>query len=166
MRKIDHTKAYTPEDIEFLRMAGAPYMEDWIAQNAKTHKYDVPDGKTTDNGTPLEVKPVVGEDAAGEPVVTLDPNTGAPRLVDPTGGVVPEDQADEYDYGYDQWKVAELDSEVQARNKLEDRKTDVVVVGTGKDGNVTKADLIKALRLWDAENVGVLSDEDENSDEA
>jgi hypothetical protein len=66
-----------------------------------------------------------------------------------------EDEEDELDYT--KWPVKELEDEVAARNAMKDT-TKVDVVGTGKDGAVRKADLVKGLRLWDQENPDALKD--------
>lgn len=57
-----------------------------------------------------------------------------------------DDGADEDADDYDQWKVSELQAEADSRDPRP------VVTGTGKNGAVTKADLIAALRVWDQEN--------------
>jgi hypothetical protein len=67
---------------------------------------------------------------------------------DSSGGVEPSDD------DYEEWKVPELTAEVENRNKVEGA-THVEIVGTGKDGKITKPDLIKGLRLWDLENPDV-----------
>lgn len=60
------------------------------------------------------------------------------------GDITPDPEPDDYD----EWTRSELDDEIGKREKL----APVTVVGTGKNGNVLVTDLVKALRLWDAEN--------------
>lgn len=162
MRKMDHTKAYSPEDIAFLRQMGVPYAEDWIRQNAETHGYD-PDQPNTPDDT--LTKPVIGpEGAVGNGAPVIDPATGAPRLVDPTnpeatiGSAESESNMDD---DYDRWKMPELQADVAARNEMPDT-TQVEVIGTGQNGTVLKADLIAGLRKWDRENPDALKDDDED----
>jgi hypothetical protein len=160
MRKIDHTKRYSAEDIAFLRQMGVPYANDWIARNAEEHGYDPNQSEVPEDTVSRTVIGAEGGVGNGAPVI--DPATGAPRLVDPTN---PEDviggKSEDVDDDYDKWTVAELEADVKARNEMPDT-TEVQIVGTGKDGKVIKTDLIKGLRLWDADNPGALSDGDED----
>lgn len=134
MKKINEDKLYSAEDVAWLRQAGGYGVEERIAENAKRFGGDVEDPETPDDEVPKS---------------TLDPNATA-------GTRVPEGDDD-----YDQWKVSELEREVKARDEMEGT-TAVTVEGTGAGGNITKSDLIKALRIWDAENPGVLDDSDED----
>lgn len=166
MRKMDHTKRYSADDLAWLRMAGSPYFNSLIEANAREFKYDPNTGvdipeDTTTQGTVGDEAVVQPPAPVVQPPAPVDPATTAARRVDPTEGGSEGVSGEDADDDYDQWKVAELENEVKARDKLsEDREgvTPVTVVGTGKDGNVTKADLIKGLRLWDAENPDVLDD--------
>lgn len=59
----------------------------------------------------------------------------------------PEDP-EGFEDDYDDWKTGELEAQVVARAEI----APIEVVGTGAHGNVLKADLVKALRLWDQTN--------------
>lgn len=139
MRKINWDEKLSDDDIVWLRNAGF-MSEEQIATHQAQFDADVPD-------------PEIPEDEAtrsalsGESAVTPAETGDGPLLVDPTQA---DPQAGEQD-DYDQWSVSELKAEVDARNGIPDT-SDVEVEGTGKSGAVTKADLIKGLRLWDAEN--------------
>jgi hypothetical protein len=155
MRKLNDDKAYTEDDIAWIRQAGIPFGEERIAQNAERFKTEVPPAEPDGDGP--GARPAVGQEAAGT-ALEFDPGSGAPRLVSP---VVESDSDEAVLDDYDTWKVPELESEVKARNEMPDT-TEVEVVGTGKDGKVVKPDLIKGLRLWDAENPDALKDDDED----
>jgi hypothetical protein len=150
MRKLDHDKAYSEDDIWFIRQAGWPNSEELIARNAEQFGIEVPEVEGHDPAIP-----VVGSEAAAGTFIPPDPATSAVRLIDPMdpdgtkseGEEVADDDGDDYDT----WTKPDLEGEVSARNDLADT-SDVVVVGTGRDGNVVKADLIKGLRLWDIDN--------------
>jgi len=64
------------------------------------------------------------------------------QTINPDPEETPEDEDDDYD----EWTLAELEEEVAKRDPSPE------VVATGKGGKALKADLIKALRLWDQEN--------------
>lgn len=68
---------------------------------------------------------------------------------------VTEENADEIP-PYPKWTLPDLEREVEERNAEEDRdEADLIEVeGTGKDGNVVKADLIRALEADDARDEG------------
>lgn len=156
MRKLDHTKPYSEDDIAFIRQMGVPYGEDWIRVNAETHGEPTPEPEEVPDDT--VTRGVVGADAVGQPPAQPDPATGAPRLVDPTQAGAAELEPDDYP----DWSKGDLEAEVTARNQMENT-TDVEVVGTGSGGNVTKADLVKGLRLWDQENPGALGKDDDEA---
>lgn len=154
MRKLDDEKAYTEEDIAWIRQAGIPFGEERIAQNAEKFGTKVPDAEVPDDESGI-LRQVVGADAAGV-VPEIDPESGAPRLVNPAGDQTDDEPSDDYD----QWSKKELEDEVAARNDMPETSA-VEVTGTGKNGNVLAADLIKGLRLWDAENPDALKGDDE-----
>lgn len=141
MRKINWEEKLSDTDIEWLRNAGH-MSEEQIAAHQDQFDAKVPDAGTPDDPTTLSA--LDASSSASTPAETGD----GPRRVDPT-------QADPQDQGplddYDSWSKADLEAEVSNRNAIEGT-SDVEVVGTGSNGNVTKADLIKGLRLWDAEN--------------
>jgi hypothetical protein len=153
MRKLNHEKAYSADDIAWIRQAGFANGEDMIRYNSEQFGTKVEDPEIEPDMT---LRTVIGAEARRpEDVTPVDPDTSAPREVDPaepTGDSEPVADDD-----YDSWKRAELESEVVARNEMPDT-TEVSVVGTGKDGNVLVSDLIKGLRLWDQENPGALGD--------
>lgn len=143
MRKIDWEAALSKDDIVWLRQTGIPGIEERIERHQAQFDAEVPDSEVLDDVTTKSADdPTV---RAGETVVE---GGGGPQMVDPTGG-----GAVEADDDYPKWTVAELAGEVTARNDLPNT-TPVEVVGTGKDGAVTKADLVKGLRLWDQMNPG------------
>jgi hypothetical protein len=147
MRSIDWSKKLSDEDIVWLRNAGH-MSEDQIATHqaqfdAKVPEPEIPD----DTGT----RSALDASSALEPAQQGD----GPMLVDPRNGDGSEDETDDYD----QWSVSELKAEVDARNGLEGT-SEVTIEGTGSNGKATKADLIKGLRLWDAENPQVVEPEE------
>lgn len=145
MRKIDWEKALSEDDIVWLRQTGMPGIEERIEKHQASFDAKVPEDESPgDQTTKSTLDPTA---RTGEQVIE---GGGGPQFVDPTGGGVVEDD-------YPQWKVAELEAEVKARNDLPDT-TSVEVVGTGKDGAVTKPDLVKGLRLWDQMNPDALKD--------
>lgn len=147
MRKLDFEKKLSEEDIAWIRQAGWPNGEDLIIENAERFGTKIPEPETDETVT----RSAVGVEAVGTAPV-IDPATGAVRRIEPTeqGGTEPQDD-------YDKWPVKELEDEVSAREAMPDT-TAVTVTGTGKDGKVLKADLVKGLRLWDQENPEALKD--------
>ena len=162
MRKIDYEKPFSEEDITWLRQAGF-MSEEAIARHQEQFGADVPEDESQeDTATQSALDP--NARLRGEPV----PNDSHPVNISPDAGSVQAGDAltDDDTDDYDSWKVAELKEEVAARNKLSDEREDVTPVsieGTGKEGAVTKQDVVKALRLWDQENPGVLDEEDASS---
>lgn len=144
MRKIDWTEPLGDDDIAFLRQMGVQTTEDVIRLHQESHgvEYYGPDDAPPDEVTR----------SAGDPSATMgDPTGSGPQvLIDPTQAD-PQGDAGDADEDYDKWKVPELEAEVAARNEMHNT-TAVEVVGTGANGKVTKADLVKALRLWDSLN--------------
>lgn len=152
MRKIKWDEKLSPDDITWLRQAGF-MSEERIATHQAQFDATVPDPETPDDTLTrdaLDPTARVAERAEGT-------GGGSPVLVDPTGSGDPgsDETEDVEPDDYDQWKVAELETEVTARNKMPDTTT-VTVEGTGSNGHVTKGDLIKGLRLWDQENPGAI----------
>lgn len=147
MRKIDWDKKLSDEDITWLRQAGF-MSEERIAAHQAQFDAEVPEPETPDDTltrSALDPSARVADRVGGT-------GDGAPRLVEtpePGSGDAGTDDIEPDDY--DQWKVGELEAEVKARNELPDT-TEVTVEGTGSNGNVTKPDLVKGLRLWDQEN--------------
>lgn len=146
MRKIDWDKALSPEDVAWLRQSGI-MSEEQIERHQGQHKAEVPEIEIPEDEV---TKDALSAARVRDRVVTGD----GPLEVDPTGGSDAPTE-DEIDDDYDSWKVGELNAEVTARNELPETSA-VEVVGTGKDGAVTKPDLIKGLRLWDVENPDAL----------
>lgn len=146
MRKINWDEKLTDEDIAWLRASGVR-SEEQIAAHQAQFDADVPE------------EDIPGDEATQS---ALDPNSRAntpaetgdgPQKVDPT-------QADPQDVepdDYDSWTTKELNDEIEARNGLADTSM-VEVVGTGKNGAITNADRVKALRLWDTDNPDALKD--------
>lgn len=153
MRKIDWDNKLSDEDVAWLRQAGF-MSEERIATHqaqfdAEVPPVEVPDDEATRSA--LDPQARVRERAEGT-------GDGAPVLVDPTAaGDADVSEEDPEGDDYNQWKVAELEAEVKARNELPDT-SEVTVEGTGKDGAVRKDDLVKGLRLWDRENPDALKD--------
>jgi hypothetical protein len=139
MRKINWDDKLTDEDIVWLRNAGH-MSEEQIATHQAQFDADVPDLEAPEDEATRSA-------LSAAPAVTSSKTGDGPLLVDPRA----EDPQDGEPDDYDQWSVAELKAEVDARNGLADT-SDVEVEGTGKSGAITKSDLIKGLRLWDAEN--------------
>jgi hypothetical protein len=140
MRKIDWDKELSEEDVAFLRQMGVQGMEERIATHQAKFDAEVPDEEVPeDTGTKSALDP---QARLGELVDT----PGAPQLIDPTK----QGETEEDDLEYDKWTRKELDDEVDARNDMEGYGP-VNITGTGAGDNVTKADIVKGLRLWDAE---------------
>jgi len=141
MRKINWEQKLSDEDIAWLRNAGF-MSEEQLANHQAQFDAEVPDAETPEDTVTRSAL-----DASSSASTPADTGDG-PKQVDPT-------QADPQDAGpeddYDSWSKADLEAEVGNRNAIPDT-SDVEVVGTGANGNVTKADLIKGLRLWDADN--------------
>lgn len=157
MRKIDWDKELSEEDIAWLRQAGIVGMEERIVRHQEQFDADVPDVEI-----PSDTVTVSADDATGRANRPTGVETGGPIKVDPTQADPQQDEDDEDDEGddYDTWPVADLEQEVTARNDLandsDGKIGSVEVHGTGKDGRLLKADLIKGLRLWDVENPGAI----------
>lgn len=149
MRKIDWDKKLSQDDIAWLRQAGFMSEERIAAHqsqfDAEVPDPDVPDDEATRSALDAQARLANPVEGTGN---------GSPVLVDPTAG---DASTSETGDDYDQWKVAELDAEVQARNEMTET-SQVEVTGTGQNGNITKQDLIKGLRLWDRENPDALKD--------
>lgn len=153
MRQIDWTKKLSSEDVQWVRASGMYDVERMLAENAEKFGTDVPEA-------PADEATRSAMDAAarsGEQVTT-----GAVTQVDPTQGNDEEPPVEDLEGDdYDTWNKTDLEAEVTARNALaakEENVSEVTVEGTGKDGSVLKADLVKGLRLWDQENPDALSD--------
>jgi hypothetical protein len=151
MRKIDWEKPLSPEDIAFLRQAGIPGMMERVEVHQAQFDAEVPEVKVPEDT--LTQSALDPQGRVANQVPEFD-QLGAPQLVDPTKPSAEPDVVDEGD-DYDQWKVPELEAEVKARNELEGT-SEVTVTGTGTNGNITKPDLVKGLRLWDQENPDAL----------
>lgn len=155
MRKIDWENPLSEDDILWLRSSGIPGIEERIGNHQAEFGESTPEDETTDNSTMSALDP--NAKARGERVSS----DGAPVDTTPDpGSVQAGDASDDEDEGddYDSWKVAELKEAVTRRNQLAADNEDVTSVhidGTGKDGAITKADVVKALRIWDDENPGV-----------
>lgn len=141
MRAINWDKPLSREDVTWLRSSGMYSVEERIRANGEQFNKEYADAEA-------------GTDEATQSA--LDPTSRTGQLAD--NAVTPVDPTEEppADDDYESWKVQELEDEVKARNDLADT-TEVTVVGTGTNGNTTKPDLIKGLRLWDQENPNALS---------
>jgi hypothetical protein len=147
MRSIDWGKKLGDEDIAWLRNAGH-MSEEQIARHQEQFDAKVPEPEVPED-------PATRSALSADPAVERVPQGDGPLLVDPRDGNGVEDEGDDYD----QWTVQELKDEVEARNAI-DGTTDVTVEGPGANGKTTKADLVKGLRLWDAENPQVVEPEE------
>lgn len=147
MRKIDWEGLVSEEDADWYRTTGAPGAEDRIRQNRETYGQDYTPPEVPENPA-IQSADDPNARAKGTPV----DSPGGPQLIDPREqGKVEEVEEDDYDT----WSKTDLEKEVDARTKLAEQREDVTpvtVVGTGSGGNITKADLIKGLRVWDQEN--------------
>jgi hypothetical protein len=144
MRKIDWDEPLSEDDLTWLRSSGILLIEDKIRKNQErfSGSYEEP-----------EVPEDTGTISALDPTARLgehQPNKPGP--VDPTGGEEDSDEEDDETDDYDEWSRSDLEGEVNKRNDLPGT-SEVVVVGTGANGNILKSDLIKALRVWDQENL-------------
>jgi hypothetical protein len=149
MRKLEWggDKPFSEEDMRFIVQAGVPgWIERAEAHQARFNK-EMPD--LTVGGDTLTK---YADDPTAR-VAELVESQGAPVLVDPTAKPPEDSEGDDYD----EWKVADLETEVRARNEMPDT-SEVVIEGTGRDGKVLKADLVKGLRLWDQDNPQALND--------
>jgi hypothetical protein len=149
MRKIDWEKSLTEADVVWLRQAGF-MSENQIARHQEQFGGEVPDAETPEDSltkSALDPTARVADRVSSESApINTSPEPGSIQA----GDALDDDEEAEPD-DYDTWKVSELESEIPLRNEIPG--TDPVeVVGTGKDGKVVKADLIKALRLWDQIN--------------
>lgn len=146
MRNIDWSKKISPEDIAWLRQSGIPYVgpmrtEDAIQDNAKRFKFTAPEEEIQADTVTRSVLDPSGR--ASEGVVATSETIDRSPAESGNG----ESEGDEYD----QMSVTDLVSVVRDRNqKAETNGTPhVEVVGTGTEGKVRKADLVKGLRLHD-----------------
>lgn len=143
MRKLNYDKPFSDEDIAWLRQAGSVMSEEQIQRHQAQYDAQVPEDEIPeDEATRSALDPQAN-------AATPTGQQNGPLLIDPTQADPPpvDDEGDDYD----SWKIPELEAEVKARNELENT-TQVEITGTGSQGKVTKADLVKGLRLWDAEN--------------
>lgn len=154
-RQIDWDAPLSEDDVLWLRNSGQPGMEERIATHQAQYDAEVPEAETGDDLLTASVL----DPTARASVPVENPGASAPTLVDPTQAD-PQGDAELAD-DYDEWTVADLETEVADRNEIAGDREDVsevVVEGTGKNGAVRKADLIKGLRLWDQEHPGVLEE--------
>src|SRR5262245_24463164 len=133
MRKIDWSGPLTREDLAFLSQAGIPGMDERV----RAHQAQFEDA----------------ESFPAPPSDTVTQHIGGVVVADP----VVEETSDQPDDDYDDLTKGDLETEISARNAIEG-SPDVEVIGTGANGNVTKADMIKGLRVWDQTNPGALDD--------
>jgi hypothetical protein len=145
MRPIDWNGPLSEEDVAFLRQMGVVGMEERIQGHQARFSADVPSTETPADTVTTSALDVTG--GAATPANTGD----GPKRIDPT-----QEDPPQVDDDYDSWKVAELETEVTARNEMPDT-SQVTVVGSGKDGKVLKSDLIDGLRAWDRENPDAIS---------
>jgi hypothetical protein len=148
MRKINWDAKLSEDDIAWLRQTGIVGIEDRISKHQDEFGGVVPEVEDKGDGV---TRSALDPEAGADSVIPASPAQTVPTKVDPTDADPQDTEPDDYDV----WKVSELEAEVIARNEM-DNTSDVEVVGTGSNGNVTKPDLIKGLRLWDAENPGAL----------
>lgn len=143
MRKInwEGNEPLSEEDMRFIVQAGVP---GWI-ERAERHqaRFDQP---MIDTSGGVDEATRYADDPAARTAEQV-PSSGAPVLVTPDAPPPPAEVEDDYE----EWKVADLETEVANRNELPNTGQ-VTVVGTGRDGKVLKGDLIKGLRLWDQDN--------------
>lgn len=145
MRKIDWDKKLTDEDITWLRQSGLVRVngletEDAIRQNAENHGGQVDDPEIPEDTTTRSALDPTGRTSLG---VVATGETPKDPVADPSAA----------DDDYDQRTVHELADEVKTRNSAAEAEgtPKVEVIGTGTDGKVRKADLVKGLRLHDQE---------------
>lgn len=168
MRKIDWESPLSEDDIIWLRASGQLGVEERIAAHQAKFDADTPEIKIPNDEVS---KSALDPDAFGRG--TPVGSDGAPVNVTPepgtrqAGDALTEDEVADAQAEYQSWKAQELKDEVAARDELAASREDVSpvsVTGTGTNGAVTKADLVKALVLWDQENPGVLDAENTNTD--
>lgn len=150
MRKIDWNAVLSDEDVAWVRQAGF-LSEERIAHHQAQFDAEVPPVEAEEDTV---VRSALDPDARVFDRVNVESgpiDNSLPIVTDP----VPEDDEDEEELDYDKWKISELEDEIAARNEMADT-TSVSVTGTGKDGKIVKADLVKGLRLWDDENPDAL----------
>lgn len=152
MRRIDWEGPLSDEDIVWLRQAGILGIEDKIRVHQAQFDAEVPEAEVPDDTVTLSTLDPSAR-AKGEPVGS----ESGPLNVSPEPGTVQAGDAfeDLEADDYESWKLPELRNEVTARNELAVKDaaiTSVEVVGTGENGAIRKADLVKALRVWDQEN--------------
>lgn len=98
-------------------------------------------------------QPVVAGNAADLQAKDSEPADppGVERSVHPdqVGFIPGTEEEDDEVLPYDEWSKAELEAELDRRNEARDEDSQIVVEGTGKDGNVLKADLVLALEADD-----------------
>lgn len=95
--------------------------------------------------------------ASAEEVLAKTPNTGTATR--PATEVVVEYTKEDYE----SWSVADLEDEVKDRNKTREDDAQIVPEGSGKDGNVVKADLVAALVADDQAGGGAPAEGDSES---
>lgn len=138
MRPINWDKPLSEEDVAWLRSSGMYGVEERIRANREQFDKQYSEPESADDELTRSA---------------LDPTARTADAAD--NAVFPTDPTDHPEDDYDQWKVAELEAEVKARDDMENT-SNVLVEGTGQHGNVTKPDLIKGLRQWDRENPNAL----------
>ena len=135
MRKLNWDEKLSDEDIVWLRNAGH-VSEEQIAAHQAQFDAEVPDPEVPED---LVTRSALDPTArAHTPAETGD----GPVQVDPTQA----DPQDETEDDYDEWSAADLKNEVSARNAIEGT-SEVEVVGTGKNGALTKSSYVKASAL-------------------
>lgn len=154
MRKLNWDEPLSDEDFAFIRQSGIPGLMERATRHQERFDAEVPEDEIQEDTL---TKSALDARARVADQVPEFSQLGAPQMVDFTQQPEePSSDVDEADEDYDSWSKDDLAAEVDARNALESRQTDVVVTGTGNNGSVLKADLVKGLRLWDQENPGVL----------
>jgi hypothetical protein len=148
MRQINWDDKLSDEDIAWLRTTGIVGIEDRIARHQEQYDAQVPEDEVPDDEVTQSA--LDAQSRANTPAETGD----GPVQVDPTQA----DPQGEFEDDYDEWTLPSLKSEVKIRNDMEGTGQ-VEIVGTGTNGAQTKADIIKGLRLWDAENPEVPTEE-------
>lgn len=154
MRQIDWSKKLSPEDVQWVRASGMYDVERMLAENAEKFGTEVPESPADEaTRSAMDAAARSGEPMPGGVVTKVDPSQSGDTEEPPVEDIEGDD--------YETWTKDDLSNEVDARNALaakEQSVSEVTVEGTGKDGAVLKADLVKGLRLWDQENPDALSD--------